>query len=165
MEKISIADTVSLSSPHLFALLVTQDIGKRLNVMGVSWFSFASLKPPQMVLSLSNRGYTGQLLRETGRFTISLPLTAAKGVALACCRCSGRETDKTEKFNIQTALPDNFTVPVVADSKIAWELKLAAEMPAGDHTVFLADIIEAVKISDSRNLYAIGGYKDLDTLG
>lgn len=38
MEIIDISKTVSLSSPHLFALRVSEDTDGKNNIMGVSWF-------------------------------------------------------------------------------------------------------------------------------
>ena len=162
--KVKIQNTIKMSSPHLFALLVTQDSGGNTNVMGVSWYCFASLRPPKMVVCLGNKGYSGQLIKETDRFALCLPTEAIKDKAMACCKCSGRDTDKIREFALDLIMPEGFKVPAVKGSKLVWELSLTDTMPAGDHTVYLADIMRAAKLSDDKNLYAFDGYKELKTI-
>ncbi len=164
MEIIDIAKTLKLSSPHLFALLVSKDDSGKNNVMGVSWYSFASLKPPKMVLCLSDKGQTGKLIKQTQNFTLCLPTEQIKDEAFACCKSSGRDTDKIKELGLELIMPEGFEVPAVKGSKIAWTLKLDDTMQAGDHTVFLADIQSAAKFSDEKNLYAFEGYRELKTI-
>lgn len=164
MKQLQIKDSVKLSSPHLFGLLVSKDREDKLNVMGVSWFCFASLKPPKMILCLSNKGYTGELLKQNGLATLCLPTERIKEKALSCCRCSGRDVDKMSEFGLTTLLPEGFDVPAVEGSKIAWALKLEKTMTAGDHTVYQADITAAAVLCDEQSLYAFDGYKDLKTI-
>ncbi len=164
METIKIMDTVALSSPHLFALLVSSDADKNYNVMGVSWFSFASLKPPKMLFCLGAKGYTGELIKQTKNFTLCLPTQAIKEKAMGCCKTSGRNTNKIDELGFELILPDGFDVPAVIGSKIAWALKLDHTTSAGDHTVYIADIISAAKFSEEKSLYAFEGYRQLKTL-
>lgn len=164
MKKLDIKDTIKLSSPHLFGLLVSKNEEDKLNIMGVSWFCFASLKPPKMILCLSNKGYTGELIKQNGLATLCLPTERIKEKALCCCRCSGRDVDKLSKFGLTTILPDEFDVPAIEGAKIAWALKLEKTMLAGDHTVYQADIVAAAMLSDEKSLYAFDGYRDLKTI-
>ncbi len=164
MDKIDIMNTVKLSSPHLFGLLVTQDDDSGLNVMGVSWFCFASLKPPMMLLCLSKKGYSGSVLEKTKKATLCLITEDIKQEALQCCRCSGRDTDKFEEFGINTVSIDGFSVPAVEESRIAWALELSDTMDAGDHIVYLTEIKDAAQLSEKDALYAFEGYRELRTI-
>jgi len=164
MQIIEIKETVSLSSPHLFGLLVSQGKDGKNNIMGVSWFSFASLKPPKMIMCLGKKGYTSQLIKETKNFTLCLPTEPIKEKALLCCSSTGRSVDKAAKFDIDLVLPQGFAVPVVKSSKIAWQLTLDDTIQSGDHNIIMADIVGAVKLSDDKSLYAFDGYKDLRTI-
>lgn len=164
MKKIEIMETVALSSPHLFGLLVTRSEDGRRNVMGVSWFSFASLKPAKMVFCLGSKGYTGEVIGKTGVATLCLPTEQIEKKAMACCKSSGRDTDKIASLGLETILPEGFDVPAIVGSRIAWALKLDQTMQAGDHTVFLADITAAAQLSDEPSLYAFGGYSELKSV-
>ena len=164
MGKIDIMSTVKLSSPHLFGLLVTQGSDSRLNAMGVSWFSFASLKPPMLLLCLSKKGHSGSVLEKTKKATLCLVTEDTKQKAMECCRCSGRDTDKLIKFDIKTQSIEGFSVPAVEKSRVAWALELSDTMDAGDHVVYLTQIKDAAQLSEKDALYAFDGYKELRTI-
>lgn len=162
--EITVAQLVVQSSPHLFALLVSKGKDEKINIMGVSWFCFASLNPPLMLFSLGNKGHTGKLIRETGEFTVCLPTALIKSQAYMTCKSSGADTDKVRSSGLKLIPCEGFAVPPVEKSKLAWSLKLQNTMPAGDHTVYLAEIQRAVRFSDENQLYAFNGYKAIDTI-
>ena len=161
MKNIDINTTLRLSSPHMFALLVTQDTDK-YNVMAVSWFCFASMKPPKLVVCLSNKGYSSELIRKNGKFTMCIPTEPIKDKAMRAGKCSGRTVDKASELGFEWVWPENFEIPIPAESKLAWSLTLCDTMEAGDHTVYLADINTAVLVSDQNALYAFNGYQELN---
>ncbi len=163
MNIITIPQSLPYSLPHLFALLATEDADKH-NVMAVSWFCFASMKPPKLLVCLSNKGYSGELIRKSGRFTLCVPTESIKDKALEAGRCSGRTADKTALLDFEWVWPEGFAVPAVAGSRVAWSLTLCDTMAAGDHTVFLADINAAALVSEQDGLYAFNGYRELHAL-
>ena len=163
MKAIDIPRSLRYSQPHLFALLVTEDADKR-NVMAVSWFCFASMKPPKMLACLSDKGYSGELIRQAGRFTLCVPTELIKDKAMEAGRCSGRTVDKAVQLGFEWVLPEGFDVPAAAGCRLAWALTLCDTMAAGDHTVYLADINAAALGSELDGLYAFNGYKELRAL-
>jgi flavin reductase (DIM6/NTAB) family NADH-FMN oxidoreductase RutF len=163
MRNVDISSTLRLSSPHLFALLVTQDDDK-YNVMAVSWFCFASMKPPKLVVCLSNKGYSGELIKKNGKYTLCIPTEAIKEKAMGAGKCSGRTVDKASELGFEWVWPEGFEIPVPVGSRLAWSLTLCDKMNAGDHTVYLADIAAAAQISEDDGLYAFNGYRELHTI-
>ena len=161
MKKISIMDTVKLSGPHPFAMLVSQKPNGKLNVMGVSWYSFVSLAPPKMLVCLGSQSFSGEMVRATGVFTLCLPTEKIADEAMRCCGSSGRDTDKVEALGLDMVLPEGFDVHAIADAKIAWALKLEAAIPLGDHTLYIADIAAAAQFSHDPQLLAFEGYTQL----
>ena len=164
MKSIDIRSTLGLSAPHPFALLVTQGTD-RYNVMAVSWFCFASMKPPKLLVCLSNKGYSGELIRKAGRYTLCVPTESIRDKAMEAGRCSGRSMDKADKLGFEWIWPEDFEVPVPVGSRLAWSLALCDTMGAGDHTVYLADITAAALVSDRDALYAFDGYRELRAIG
>ena len=163
MKVIDIPRSLQYSLPHLFALLVTEDADKR-NVMAVSWFCFASMKPPKLLVCLSNKGYSGELIRKAGQFTLCVPTESIKDKAMEAGRSSGRTADKAARLGFEWVLPEGFKIPAVAGSRVAWSLALCDTMMAGDHTVYLADVNSAALVSEQESLYAFNGYRELRTL-
>ncbi len=161
IKEIDLRQSMTLSAPHPYALLVTKG-GGRVNVMGVSWFSFASMKPGVMTFSISNRGYSHELLHMGAEAALCLPLEDIKEQAYACGTRSGRDTDKIATLGLDTAEVEG--VPVIARSKVAWILKITGIVPAGDHLLHIGEIVKTVGTGAGKHLYAMNGYAGLDTL-
>lgn len=54
LQSITLKESVLLSSPHPYGLLVTK-LENSVNVMDISWFSFISMNPGMMAFSISNK--------------------------------------------------------------------------------------------------------------
>ncbi len=160
MNKITFAQSVKLTSPHMFAAIVTKST--KVNVMGVSWFTFVSMKDSKLLFALSNKSYTSSVILQTKRATLCMVTEKNKDAVLQSCGCSGHTTDKTAVFELNTAEAENFHAPILRDSSICWNLSLSGYTVAGDHTVYIMDVSDTIKLSDAPHVMAFDGYKRLD---
>ncbi len=160
LKEIDLMTSVGLNAPHPYAVLVSKS-DTTINVMGISWFTFVSLKPGKIAFSISNRGYTNELIRNGADVTLCLPSESIKSEAFACGTRTGRGIDKAKELGIELVQVDGFAAPVVAGSAVAWCLNGCQNVDAGDHTLFIADIDGIVGDAKKKHLYALGGYKRL----
>ena len=72
LEIITIQEAHKMSSPHPFALLVSKNIKGVVNVMGVSWWTFISNKPPKLMISIGEKSYTSSNIKNNCEFTLCL---------------------------------------------------------------------------------------------
>lgn len=164
MREITMSESASLSSPHLFGAIVTKDTNGKVNVMGVSWFTFVSLREGKMLFCTSNRGYTGKVITETNKATFCVVGKELSDKIMQCCRCSGASCDKISEFGIELITEEGFDVPLLAGAGISWALELDTKLDTGDHGVYIMKASKVVCDSDGPYVYAHDGYKRLDTL-
>lgn len=163
INEVNIKVSVELSAPHSFALLVSKS-NDIVNVMAISWFMFASLNPPKMCFAVSNKSYTKELNKEGSKVSICLPVENIEKEAFACGTQTGRGIDKASKVGLELSYIDGFPTPIVVDANVCWMLEVSNTVDVGDHTLYVADIIKAIKNSDKPHLYAFDGYKRLSSI-
>lgn len=164
MRKISVKESATLSSPHLFALILSKDMERKVNIMGLSWFTFVSFNPAKILTSISQKGYTNKNLKKTKYFTLCLPLEEIKEKSFWCCKNSGINTDKIAKTGLELLEIEGFKVPVLKQCSVAWALEVEKIIEESDHSLFISIIKESVQISNKNNLYAFDGFTRLDTI-
>jgi flavin reductase (DIM6/NTAB) family NADH-FMN oxidoreductase RutF len=163
LKAITLNESLIQSSPHPFALLVSKDIDKK-NVMGVSWYSFASLKPGKMIFILSEKSYTSKLLKMGSYVSLCVPKESVKDIALSCSHTSGRDIDKVAKFGIDLVAGEDEKAWMIKESNVAWVLKINDKIHIDDHNLFVAVIISCHGDGTNEGLRAFEGYKRLDTI-
>lgn len=162
-KKITIKESVELSSPHPYALLVTK-AGDEVNIMGVSWFTFVSMNPGKIAFSISNKCYTKEMIDKGAKAVLCLPDESIAEQAFACGKQTGRGKNKAEELGIKLISIDGFACPAAADSAVAWMLEVSGSADAGDHTLYIAKITDAAGNPDNKHLYSFDGYNRLDTV-
>jgi len=162
MKQITVGESAYLSSPHLFAAIVTK--GSKINVMGVSWFTLVSMRDAKLLFCISSRGYTGGVINETKKASLCMVTEEIKDAVMDCCRVSGANTDKVDSIALKIQEIEGFGTPVLEGAGVCWDLELSESVAAGDHTVFIMDIKNAVQLNDAPHVMAFEGYKRLDTI-
>ena len=158
MDQITLREAQKLSSPNPFALVSTADEKGRNNLMALSWWTYCSNNPPTVAVCLSKRGYSGSLIRANGEFALCLPNGSLQEAAFRCGTCSGRDTDKAEAFGIALESASRIAPKLVSQSKVALECKVTQTLEAGDHYLFVADVIVAHGDPTAKHLLAESGY-------
>lgn len=164
MKEITIGQAQRLTSPAPFGILSTNDGEGKTNLMAVSWWTYLTNHPPMLGVCLSNKGYSGELIRRTGEFALNIVGEELKEEGLKCGQCSGRSTDKCVQFGIDTVPAENISAGVIPSSKVIFECRLADALPVGDHTFYVGEIISVRGDGSVKQLYAFDGYGRLDTV-
>ncbi len=123
------------------AAVVTVRSGERMNAMACAWHSALSFTPPLYGVLISSKRFSYQLILDAGAFGVNfLPYDKAEMIA-GVGRNSGREVDKFAAFAIAVEpLPDALA-PILKDAYAAYECRLAARHPCGDHDLFVGEIV------------------------
>ncbi len=161
--EISINEVQKMTSPNPFAL-ITSGTGEKSNIMALSWWTFVSNKPPMMAICLSKKGYTHELIDETGEFGFHLIGNEYQEMAMKCGRCSGRNTDKVKEFGFLLQDADVIGTKLIDRYKIALECKVVSSMEASDHWLYIAEIVKIHSGNTGEQLFAWEGYRYLDTI-
>lgn len=162
--KYSAAEIQKMVSPNPFGLLTALKPDGTTNIMAVSWWSFVSNHPAMVAVCLSNKGYSGTLIRETSEFVLNIVGENLKESAFRCGTCSGRDRDKASEFGIELAEAGMVRPQLIKEHKVAMECRLVSTHVVSDHTIYVGEIVESHCDKSKKQLYAFEGYGRLDTV-
>lgn len=119
--------------------VVTTERQGSLHGITVSSFTSVSLAPPLVLICIDQHARSHGLIAETGRFAISF-LNQNQG--FLADRFSGRAPGPRQRFQdlAHHLLPDG--LPVLSDS-LGWlSCRVTEAVPAGDHTIFVGEVVD-----------------------
>jgi flavin reductase (DIM6/NTAB) family NADH-FMN oxidoreductase RutF len=127
------------TAPHPFAYVITRDEQEKCNAMGVSWWTFAAMNPPTLIISVGNQKHSLEVIRRTRRFSLCLPDQSLREQAKKVCQTSGAKLDKIRELGIElTAGQTGF--PVLKQARACFECEVRQILDVGDHALCVAEI-------------------------
>ena len=164
LSEITAGQAQKLTSPSPFGLLSTCSDDGLVNLAAVSWWTYLSNHPPMLGVCLSKKGLSGSLIAASGEFGLSIPGAEWKDAAFRCGTCSGRTRNKALEFGIELTPASVLRTPLVEHSRVAFECRLKDQAEAGDHVIYLAEIVAIRGDPEISQLFAWDGYARLDPL-
>lgn len=120
----------------------------------VSAVSSVSLTPVMILVCVDRGSQTHAWIEQSGRYAVNF-LEEGRGETLAR---RFAESDPEDRFR-GTAWHAEHTGAPVLDDALAWmDCRVSAAVPAGDHTVFLGEVLSADAREGTPLLYYRGGY-------
>ncbi len=127
--------------------------------MTVSSFASVSLTPPLVLVCLENTSRTNRLVQASGVFAVSI---LHESQAELADHFAGRVPDDTDRFADIPFHTAGTGSPIVEGCPAYLDCRLVASHPAGTHTIFLGEVVEAVRRQDGAPLlYFQRGYHRL----
>jgi len=120
--------------------IVTTRTRERVNGMTAAWASQVSMNPLMLMVSVAPARYTHGLIKESGYFAINVLAEGEEGIAQSFGLRSGRKHDKFQNVPYFDALNGS---PVLQDAMAYFECKLINDFTAGDHSLFIGQVVEA----------------------
>ena len=126
--------------PGTVAVVATAHAGRR-TVMAAGWHAALSSDPPLYGVAVGPERFTHELLVASGAFAVHfLPFERAAAVA-GVGTLSGREVDKFARFGLATRPGAALDVPILQDAYLAYECRLSARHPVGDHDWAVGEVV------------------------
>jgi len=163
VKDLTIGEAQKLTAPAPFGLLTALRPDGKTNVMAVSWWNYVTNHPPMLSVCLSQKGLSGTLIRESGEFGLSIVGESLRETALKCGQCSGRAQDKAAEYGIPLEKGQRIAAQVVSGSRAVFECVLADSVDAGDHTIYIGEIVTIRGDPAVPQIFAYDGYARLDT--
>lgn len=114
--------------------------GDRRNAFTANWLMQCSAEPVMLALAVENEGTSLPLLRESRAFSVNLYRADQRREAARLARPGTRAPAKLSEF----ATRDGATgAPLLVDTLGYLECRIVTEVPAGDHTLFLGEVVAA----------------------
>ena len=132
-----------LLHPKLVVLLTCVDNDGKANIITLAWAMPASINPPLVVVSIAPPRYSHGLIEETGEFVLNIPTMEILNEMFFCGRRSGRNIDKFNETGLTRLPARKVKPPVIKECVAHLECKLYKQVPAGDHTLFIGEVLAA----------------------
>ncbi|HEY75487.1 MAG TPA: flavin reductase family protein [Thermoflexia bacterium] len=129
------------------------------NVITIAWLIPVSVRPPLLTMAVRRERYSYGLIVESGEFVVHVvPFDRAREV-LFCGRRSGRDVDKIAALEMESVPGRVVKAPVLPKVGVAFlECRLQQEVEAGDHVLFIAEVVAAY----ARPGFIKDGVRDLE---
>jgi len=141
VKEMDVHTAIELGSPYPYTLVVTVDKRGKPNVMGLSWWTFTSLQPPMIAISVGHPRYTHECIEGCKEFVLCFPSQEQAKAAWSCGIKSGRKTDKFAVTGLTTTTSKVIKPPIIEGATIAYECKVVGKLECGDHTLYNGEVV------------------------
>jgi flavin reductase (DIM6/NTAB) family NADH-FMN oxidoreductase RutF len=125
--------------PYGLYVLTARD-ANGANAATVSWLSQASFDPPRVTVHLRNDTGTNERVQATGKFVVNVLGEGQKELASTFFRHVELEGNTLGGAQIHDGITG---APILDDAPAYLECQVVKTLNAGDHTIVLADVIDA----------------------
>lgn len=115
--------------------------GDDLNCFTASWVTQSSFKPPQVVNCVNKTHKSYEMIKNSGVFALSFLESGQKDIAQTFFQATQREGNT---FNgIEFYAGEETGCPIISNSLGYVECRVVGSVEAGDHVVFVGEVIGA----------------------
>lgn len=120
--------------------VVTTRLDDKINGMTAAWVSQVSFKPLLVMVSIAPPRYSHDLIKGSGIFAINVLASDQTDLGKRFGYKSGRKVDKFAGLDYITGVTG---APLLPQAYAYLELKLVDTFPAGDHDLFVGEVVAA----------------------
>ncbi len=155
------SDAIKTKYPEQVVIAIAKDKNGKANPITLGWTMIVSGNPPMMAIAVAKTHYSIEAITHSKCFTIAFPSSDMADAALFFGSKSGRDTDKFAEFDCKTGPAKSIDSVLLTDAVANFECKLESQMPAGDHIIFVGEIVSShINTEPKKRLYTIGpGHK------
>ncbi len=155
------SDAVRTKYPEQVVIAIAKDKNGKANPVTLGWTMIVSGNPPMMAIAVAKKHYSIEAITHSECFTIAFPSSDMADAALFFGSKSGRDTDKFAEFDCKTEPAKAIDSVLLSDAVANFECTLESQMPAGDHIIFIGEIVSShINTEPKKRLYTTGpGHK------
>lgn len=154
-------EAIKTKYPEQVVIAIAKDKNGKANPVTLGWTMIVSGDPPMMAIAVASSHYSIETVRFSKCFTIAFPSSDMAEAALFFGSKSGRETDKFAESNCKTEPAKEIDSLLLTEAVANFECDLVSETPAGDHIIFIGQIVAShCNTESTKRLYTVGpGHK------
>ncbi len=132
-------------------ILVTTRYKEKDNIITLDWHMPVSFFPPLYAIAVGKTRFSHNLIKKSKVFVVNFMPFELKEKVLFCGRNSGRNMDKFKEAKLEKEESEKIDCPRLKDAIAFLECKVVKEIDAGDHTIFIGEILNhKLKIKEKR---------------
>ena len=120
--------------------VVTARDGDRVGAGTITWLSQSSFEPPLVMVGIQRDSTLNEAIVASRAFAVHIIGKSQKALATAFFKSASVQGDQLNGFAFS---PGVTGAPVLADVPAWLECRVIAEIDRGDHTAFVAEVVEA----------------------
>lgn len=117
------------------------DAPENYNILTIAWTGTVCSDPPMCYISVRRERYSYDIIKRTGEFVINLTTEALAAATDWCGVRSGRDHNKFREMHLTPEAGQVVKAPLIAESPLNIECRVADIRPLGSHDMFLADVV------------------------
>jgi len=147
-------------------ILVSSFDGKKGNIMPVAWNMPVNHGPTQVAVCIGDHSYTHQTVLKTKEFVINVPSAKIIQKVYGCGKCSGRDVNKFEKFELTPLPAKEVAAPLIEECLAHLECKVIDDSLVEKFNLFIVEakaawanegVLEDVFQIKNQPLHHLGG--------
>ncbi len=152
MVKIELPENRRLQvGPTGSVVLVSCGEGEEANIITVGMYMPISARPPLVCIGIAPQRYSHQLIERTGEFVVNSPSISIEKEMHYCGVNSARRVNKWKETGL-TAIPSlKVKTPRIKECFGHLECKVVNAYTAGDHTLFIGEVVAPTADKDVMN--------------
>jgi len=135
-----------ISSP---VAVITTKFDNKINGMTAAWVAQASFNPTLIMVSIAPQRYTHQLIQKSKIFAVNMLADYQVDIGKHFGFTTGKKTDKFLEIGFESKKTGS---PILKESFGYLDCKLLSAITAGDHTIFVGEVVEHFIHKDKRPL-------------
>ncbi len=134
----------------VYSISITDASGTNMNL--ITYVSAVSMKPKRFALAVYKNTRTLSMIRKQRTFVLQLLSQEQYVLARLLGKTSGFHVDKLERLRRRKALDTWQGQPVLRDSLALMDMRWLSQQDAGDHVLFLCDVIRWTNLNEGEPL-------------
>lgn len=135
------AKKVALRAINYGLYVLTAREGDELGAAGVNWLTQASFEPPLIALGVKADAHTHDLIQRTGAFAVNVLAEDQLDIGKAMFRSTTVEGNTINGYAFEAGPTTG--APLLVDTPYWFEARVTDTIARGDHTVFVAEVVDA----------------------
>ncbi|MBV8545595.1 MAG: flavin reductase family protein [Acidobacteria bacterium] len=135
-------------------IVTTSHDGKPFG-MTVASFASLSLRPPLVLICIERSVKTHDAIAAAGKFGVSILSSAQADIS---SKFASRNDDKFDGVEL---VPGDLDVPLIAGALTAIECRVYDQLPGGDHSIFIGEVLKIHTTEGDPLLYFRSGYREI----
>ena len=145
--------------PEKVVFVLSIDQNNKPSGMVAGWQTRCSANPPLFAVSLSKRGHTHQLIRQSKEFVLAFPNQEIEKEMLVFGTTHGNQVDKFMETGLETISAQKIRTPLIKKATFNFECQLTKEVDAGDHLIFIGEVVAAHQNPGKKLLFNLGTFE------
>lgn len=148
----------TLTNPRQTVLVTCRHKGKD-NIITLDWHTPLSFYPMMYAISVGKTRYSLGLIRSSKVFVVNFMSHEHEKEVLFCGRHSGKNYDKFVETGLTREEAAKIDCPRIKEALGFLECKVVNEVEAGDHILFIAEVVSSDLNKEGKRLFHIWGDK------